>query len=140
MTEQDALTLTIWGEARGEPIEGKIGVAMVMRNRLLEKYRGATNYVDVCMARAQFSAWTDEAAAMQSEAELLTGDPTLKHHPDPSLRLCWEIARATIAGLLADNTHGSNHYFAISMTAPPPWAGNQHARAELGGHRFYNVA
>lgn len=140
MTEQDALCLTIWGEARGEPIEGMIGVAMVIRNRLLTQYRGAKTYVDVCTAKRQFSAWAEEAQQMQAEAEILTGDPDLKHHPDPILRLCWEIARATIAGLLADNTHGSNHYFAISMSAPPPWAGNQFARAELGRHRFFNVA
>lgn len=139
MTEQDALTLTIWGEARGEPIEGKIGVASVMRNRLLTKYRGATNYVDVCAARAQFSAWTDEAAAMQSEAELLTGDPTLKNHPDPVLRLCWEIARATIAGLIPDNTNGANHYYAMSIQAPV-WAVGQPVLASLGNHRFFKVA
>jgi N-acetylmuramoyl-L-alanine amidase len=142
VTEQDALTLTVWGEARGEPIEGQIGVAMVMRNRVLAKYRGATTYVDVCTAKAQFSAWTEEAAAMQSELELLTGDPQLQHHPDPTLRRCWEIARATIAGLLADNTGGSNHYLtaALYATATPVWAQGAGIRARLGAHVFLNVA
>jgi N-acetylmuramoyl-L-alanine amidase len=139
MTDQDALTLTIWGEARGEPIEGKLGVASVMRNRLLAKYRGAQTYVAVCTARAQFSAWTDEATAMQSEAELLTGDPTLKNHPDPVLRLCWEIARATIAGLLPDATNGANHYYAVSIQ-PPAWCAGQQTLAALGQHRFFKVA
>jgi len=139
MTDQDALTLTIWGEARGEPIEGKIGVANVMRNRLLAHYRGATSYVEVCTARAQFSAWTDEAQTMQAEMELLTGDPQLKSHPDPVLRLCWEIARATINGLLGDNTRGATHYYATSIKTPI-WAQNQSLLATLGAHRFYQVA
>lgn len=139
MTDCEALTLTIWGEARGEPIEGKVGVAMVMRNRLLAYYRGANSYVDVCTAHAQFSAWTDEAAQMQAEADLLTGDPTLAHHPDPVLRLCWEIAGATIAGTLADNTHGSNHYFNPGVVMPS-WAPGVFVLAELGHHRFLSVA
>lgn len=141
MTAQDALTLTIWGESRGEPIDGKVGVAMVMRNRLGTKYRGALTYVDVCTAHAQFSAWTDEVTQMQAEAELLTGDPTLAHHPDPTLRLCWEIARATIAGTLSDNTRGSNHYLTTELyqSATPVWARGV-AVLTLGNQVFLNVA
>lgn len=139
MTDQDALTLTIWGEARGEPIEGKLGVAAVMRNRFLTHYRGAQSYVDVCTAHAQFSAWTDEAAQMQQEEDILTGDPTLAHHSDPALRLCWEIAKATIAGALPDPTHGANHYYAVSIPSPS-WATGVSPMASLGQHRFFNVA
>lgn len=139
MTDRDALCLTIWGEARGEPIESKIGVAMVMRNRLLQHYRGANTFVEVCTAHAQFSAWTEEAAQMQAEQELLTGDPTLARHPDPMLRLCLEIARATMAGLLADNTRGSNHYYAATIAAPN-WTSGAFANARLGNHLFYAVA
>lgn len=139
MTDIDALTLTIWGEARGEPIEGKIGVAMVMRNRVLKKYRGAMTFVAVCTAHAQFSAWTDEAAQMQAENEILTGDPTLAQHPDPALRLCREIAKATMSGLICDNTHGANHYYALTIPQPN-WTTGASALATLGNQRFYNVA
>lgn len=139
MTDTEALCLTIWGEARGEPIEGKIGVAMVMRNRLLANYRGAKTYVDVCTAHAQFSAWTDEAKQMQDEAELLTGTPSLTHLKDPVIRLCLEIALATMSGKLADNTNNANHYYAVSI-APPAWAVGAILLAALGSHRFFNVA
>jgi N-acetylmuramoyl-L-alanine amidase len=115
MTDQEALTLTIWGEARGEPIEGKLGVAAVMRNRVLAHYRQARNYVDVCTAHAQFSAWTDEASQMNTE------QADYERHADPDLQLCDEIAKATIAGLLPDPTNGANHYYAESIPAPP-WA------------------
>lgn len=140
MTDVEALTLTIWGEARGEPIQGKVGVAMVMRNRVLSHYRGALTFVAVCTAHAQFSAWTDEAAQMQAEQELLTGDPTLARHPDPVLRLCLEIAKATIAGELADNTRNSNHYVTSNLykNARPNWANGVPALT-LGNHVFFNV-
>lgn len=134
MTDLDALALTIWGEARGEPIEGKIGVAMVMRNRLLQKYRGASSYVDVVTAKAQFSCWTEESSAMGSALESL-----LAGHPTTILALCVEIARATINGYLSDNTHGANHYYANTIQEPV-WAKGSPTLASLGHHRFYNVA
>lgn len=134
MTDQDALCLTIWGEARGEPIEGKIGVANVMRNRLLTHYRGAKTYVDVCTAHAQFSAWTEEDEVMRDAAKRLA------IAPDSVLKLCREIAAATMAGKLADNTNGANHYFAISMPHAPDWAHGQPPLAILGNHWFFNVA
>jgi spore germination cell wall hydrolase CwlJ-like protein len=134
MTDHDALTLTIWGEARGEPIEGKVGVAAVIRNRVQAHYRGATTYLAVCLAHAQFSAWTDEAAAMKAEEVALAGSS-----PDPTLKLCGEIAAATIAGVLPDPTHGANHYYAISLTTPPAWAVGQTPLVTLGRQHFYNV-
>ena len=132
MTDVEALALTIWGEARGEPIEGLIGVAMVMRNRLATHYRGAKTYVDVCTAHAQFSAWTEEATQMQSEMAEFP-------HPDPVLRLCIQVAQATMAGTLADNTHAANHYYA-DTTPTPSWAKGGTILAHLGHHLFLNVA
>jgi spore germination cell wall hydrolase CwlJ-like protein len=134
VTDLDALTLTLFGEARGEPIEGKIGVANVMRNRYLTHYRNANTYVDVCTAHAQFSAWTEEDEVMRDAAKRLATAP------DSMLKLCREIAAATIAGKLADNSNGSNHYFAISMPRPPDWAFGKPPLAILGHHWFYNVA
>jgi cell wall hydrolase len=133
MTDQDALTLTIWGEARGEPIEGKLGVAAVIRNRVKAHYRGAHTYVDVCTAHAQFSAWTDEATTMHQEEVALAGSA-----PDPTLRLCREIAIATIANILPDITKGANHYYALSIN-PPAWAATATPLITLGRQRFYNV-
>lgn len=138
MTNLEALTLTIFGEARGEPIEGKIGVAMVMRNRVKEAYRGATTYVDVCTAHAQFSAWTEEVEQMKAAAIELEGT-----HLDPTLTLCMQIAAATIAGLLCDNTNNSNHYLThalYSAADAPSWSKNTRVLATLGAHVFLNVA
>lgn len=142
MTDLNALGLTIWGEARGEPIEGKVGVAWVMRNRVEAQYRGAHTYVDVCTAHAQFSAWTDEATAMRLEA---AKTPVIGTHSiDPILSLCLEIAAAVIAAKLPDPTAGANHYYADTIP-PPPWAVgpngiNLAPLAHLGHHLFFNVA
>ncbi len=136
MTDLQALSLTLWGEARGEPIEGKIAVAMVIRNRVLSHYGAAQTYVDVCLAKAQFSAWTEEVSQMeQAEVELSGG------HADPVLSLCEEIARATIAGLLADNSGGANHYIttALLLSNAPSWARGVTGRA-IGSQTFMRLA
>jgi N-acetylmuramoyl-L-alanine amidase len=136
MTDLQALILTLLGEARGEPIEGKIAVAMVIRNRVLSKYGGAQTYADVCLAKAQFSAWTEEAAQMhQADIELSGG------HADPTLAICEEIARATITGTLADNTGGANHYLttALLKSTPPNWAKGVTGR-EIGAQTFMRLA
>ena len=137
MTDLEALTLTIWGEARGEPIEGQIGVAMVMRNRLLEHYCGAQSYVEVCTAHDQFSAWAQEREQMQTASQALVW--TASQVWQPALRLAHQIAQATLDGKLADNTGGANHYYASSIPAPQ-WALDQPVLAVLGAHRFYKVA
>ena len=74
MTDLEALTLTLYGEARGEPIEGLIGVAMVIRNRVRDKYRGAVNYEEVCLAPAQFSCWIEEKETLAHVAETLSNE------------------------------------------------------------------
>ena len=116
------------------PIEGKIGVAMVMRNRLQHAYLNGKTYVDVCTAHAQFSAWTEEAKAMAFEGQVFE----LDNHPDLMLQLCTEVARATMTGKLADNTSFSNHYYADTIPAPA-WAVGT-PLAHLGHHLFFNVA
>jgi spore germination cell wall hydrolase CwlJ-like protein len=139
MTDEEALTLVIWGESRGSPIEEQIGVAMVVRNRFLTHYLGAQSISEVCVAHEQFSAWQDEAAAMLAEEEMLTGDPSLAHHADPVIKRCLEIARATIAGTLADNTGpGANHYWAVSI--PTPYWAKDVPSILLGTQRFVRVA
>jgi len=134
MTDESAFCLTIWGEARGEPIEGKIGVACVIRNRVVAHYRGAVTYAQVCQAHEQFSAWSDEAVAMAAEQKALAGGA-----PDATLLLCREIAKAIMANLIPDITRGANHYYATTI-APPSWAVGQPLLVALGRQRFYNVA
>ncbi len=136
MTDLHALTLTIWGEARGEPIEGKIAVAMVICNRVMAHYGKAQTYADVCLAKAQFSAWTEEVSQMQQADIELSGG-----HADPVLALCEEIARATIAGQLADNTGGANHYLTTAALHgnAPAWARGVTGR-EIGSQTFMRLA
>ena len=134
MTDLEALTLTLWGEARGEPIEGKLAVAAVIRNRVLRGAPVAT-YVSICTAKAQFSAWTEEVAQMkQAAADFESG------HLSASLELCEEIARATIAGLLLDPTDGDLNYITRDLYdhTTPVWAKGKPIK-QFGNQVFFTA-
>jgi spore germination cell wall hydrolase CwlJ-like protein len=140
MTDLEALSLVIYGESRGEVIEGKLGVAAAIRNRVLEEYRGAKSYLEVCTAHAQFSAWTEEAASMADAKARM--ESSSRHIDDPTLDLCQQIAAATIAGTLPDCTKGATHYITTELyhRAPPSWARNATPLCTLGNQTFFHVS
>jgi hypothetical protein len=57
LPDEAILALTLYGEARGEPIEGIIAVGCVIRNRVNDtKKRWPNTYRGVCLQPWQFSA------------------------------------------------------------------------------------
>lgn len=55
----DILARTIYGEARGEPWEGKIAVAWVVRNRAERGGWWGDTIREVCLKPWQFSCWNE---------------------------------------------------------------------------------
>ncbi|HWY34355.1 MAG TPA: cell wall hydrolase [Nitrosopumilaceae archaeon] len=110
----DALWLTLFGEARGEPIEGLIAVGCVIRNRVNTQKK---TYKEICLADNQFSCWNSD-------------DPNLPIMMDnfylinPLLTQIKFISAGIIQQLLLDNTKGATHYLTTSLfkTKPPRWA------------------
>jgi spore germination cell wall hydrolase CwlJ-like protein len=137
----DVVTLarTLWGEARGEPSEGQIAVAWVIRNRAtrarfadrLLGHDGAVAWV--CLAPRQFSCWNESDP---NRAKLLM----LR---DDQCRGQVGVALSVLDGLVADPTHGADHYHTINPPAwasawPPDWAPSMRETARFGGHVFYD--
>src|SRR6185503_1533672 len=60
LTAAQVVAMTIWAEARAEPIEGEVAVGCVIRNRLLRPARFADTWAGVCLAKWQFSCWIPE--------------------------------------------------------------------------------
>jgi Cell wall hydrolyses involved in spore germination len=119
--------LNIWMEARGESIEGKVGVAEVMRNRLASRRWGKT-MVEVVLAPYQFSGWN-------------TKDPNrikalLLDDNDPTLRQCQVAWQAAVDG--SNTVHGAMFYFnPKGVTSWPTWASPAKFLAQIGNHFFY---
>lgn len=137
----DVVTLarTLWGEARGESMDGQIAVAWVIRNRAtrarfagrLVGRQGATAHV--CLAPWQFSCWNE-------------GDPNrakLLVLREDQCRGEIGVASDVLDGLVADPTNGADHYHTIDPPPwaeawPPDWSTTMRETARFGGHVFYD--
>ncbi len=126
------LARTLYGEARGEGRRGLEAVAAVILNRVARAaarggYWWGTTVAEVCQKPWQFSCWN-------------RGDPNRRRiervtDADPAFRLCLEVARAALAGALADPTGGACHYHAAAIR--PGWARGRTPSARIGRHLFY---
>jgi hypothetical protein len=133
LPERELLARCIWGEARGEPVEGKLAVAHVVMNRKdADTYYGHS-IADVILRRWQFSCFNET-------------DPNLSqiiHLTDKNLELtyCRAIADAVVfertSGRNADPTGGATHYHTASTK--PSWADSPQMKhlCRIGNHLFY---
>lgn len=125
----DVLARTIWGEARGEPMEGREAVASVVVNRARRrrKHFGLT-VEDVCRKPWQFSCWNSNDPNRRRLLEVSLADAVFRH--------CLDIARRAVSGTLADRTAGSTHYHHEAIA--PVWSRGHSPVTQIGRHRFYN--
>lgn len=147
LTPDQVLILTLWGEARGEPVEGQIAVGNVIRNR--SKHPNPTRFggsiKDVCLKPAQFSCWWGDDANSRELYRL--GEVLCRNEPMPRLyqalfrQLDW-ITVGILSGALLDNTIQSDHYLTRKLYEsehPPAWARRQIPRVNIGRHVFFQL-
>jgi N-acetylmuramoyl-L-alanine amidase len=120
------LALTVWREARGEPIEGKLGVANVVKNRV-----NATHLPDqwdtVMERRWAFSSLTAPGDAMLVQWPV---------HTDPSWIDSMNAADRVFTLGGADNTQGATLYANLDVCTPE-WLPNVTPTVKLGKHSFF---
>jgi len=138
LSDTDWVALTLWAEARAEPIEGQIGVANVIRNRVKSGRWGRT-YESVCLAPKQFSCWIPEGGKANYDAlQVLKRSVELGGDiKDRALRTCYWVASGCVDGSMPENVSGACHYHAITMASLPKWAVGHVPVARLGHHAFY---
>ena len=145
LTEQQALALTMWGEARGDNADGssveeRIAVGCVIRNRVLSG-RWAADYKGTCLQPLQFSCWNEDGSAnaealLARATALVNGD-----QPDPLMRECLFLAEGIIHMDLLDRTHGATHYVtrALLESHPPSWLRGVSPVATVGSQVFFRL-
>lgn len=149
LTDTVALTCTLYGEASGEPVEGQIAVACVIRNRVHldlgndakpdwwgEGYRG------VCLAKWQFSCWwetspnSDRVYALAEQ--LLTR--TLAMNVSVISQLRW-VTEGIVGGAILDRTKRADHYLTTALLRSgqaPPWS-KASPVCVVGAHTFFRL-
>lgn len=127
------LTATVWGEARGECLDGKFAVALVISNRVKDP-RWPKEYEDVILQPKQFSCWLESDSNYPECVTILSATAS---HPDPIWRECRCAACAILGNWIRDITAGANHYHAVGII--PYWAKDQKATVIIGKHLFYKL-
>jgi N-acetylmuramoyl-L-alanine amidase len=129
-TAIDILARTVWGEARGEVPDGRVGVVNVILNRIAKDKpsRFGATVEAVCRKKAQFSCWNPDDPNLQKLLAVTDSDP--------DYRDCLDVARDAVGGHLSDNTLGSDHYHAQGVH--PSWADGREPAVTIGRHVFYN--
>ena len=125
---------TVWGEARGESVEGRIAVAHVIRNRALRWLSQHPTlpepYVHVCKTPFQFSCWN-------------ANDPNRALLEALSLRnlafaACLHVAVDVLSGQVPSPVGHARHYFNPAAVAKTPrWARGKAPLVSIGHHDFY---
>lgn len=139
LTDIQAATLTVYGEARNQPVIGLVAVLCVLANRLALK-RWGTSWVDVCLAPWQFSCWN---AADPNRAKLEALAVASAPVDDPVLDVCAFLAARVVAGDLRDPTGHATHYLNMETVKKlPTWTQVPAVRTTvIGNHSFFaNVA
>ena len=141
LSDAQALTCTLYGEAAGEPVVGQVAVAWVIKNRAARPGWWGKTIAGVCLAPSQFSCWwefrlpnTQRLYAVANA--LLDGAPP----PDAAIVAALErVAASVLAGTSEDPTNGATHYVttALLSAAPPKWARGRRPCAILGRHTFF---
>ena len=120
--EQQVLALTLLAEARGEGVQGMEAVAMVIKQRMVNRSQTAKQ---VCLAPKQFSAWNGRS---KSDLEYLWRSPAASDAVGV-VRRFGQLDPAVI--------DYADHYCTVKIT--PYWALNQQPVAVIGNHKFYRL-
>jgi hypothetical protein len=144
LTDQQAVALTIFGEARAEGALGQIAVGCVIRNRLAKPHRYGTSWKYVVMRPWQFSCWHEGGGAANFAAVMAAAERVVSgFQPMPRTALAhalWVAEGVMVAGT-PDVTRGATHYLTrdLLQSKPPAWV-KAPARqvAELGAHVFFD--
>jgi|SRR5579859_6044387 len=145
MTEQQILTLTLIGEAVGEPVESIVGVGCVIRNRV-NKSKIKESYHDICLAPKQFSCWNEGTDARQRLIDIsdkLLNGKELEIINDPYIKQCFFLAEGIIDSYLVDNTKNAIYYLEQNIfndtSKRPHWASFPKNIIQHGHHIFFSL-
>ena len=127
MTDNDMeiFAKTIFGEARGETLEGQVAVACCILNRFnSKKWFAGKTIAQTCQKPWQFSCWNKNDPNAQKIANL-TFPTYSKYFP--------VIKEA----MQKDITNGATHYYAPALVKCPNWAKDKTPCARIGNHLFF---
>lgn len=127
----DVMARTVWGEARGEDLGGKVAVAWVIKNRVDNPKWWGTDISSVCQKAWQFSCWNADDPNRSKLMYVTTQDGPFQD--------CLLAAAGVISRNFPDPTQGATHYKVSSLAWPKDWGPQKDPLVTLGNHSFYKI-
>lgn len=119
--------MTIWQEARGESLTGKICVARVIRNRMAMRYFSDGTVTGTVLRPYQFSGWNTSDRNRLEAATIDTDFLSVQE-----CQQAWEASEHDDAGI-----KDAVLYYNPRYVERPPWAtADKYVKTE-GNHWFY---
>jgi spore germination cell wall hydrolase CwlJ-like protein len=128
------LAICLYGEARGEGMGGKIGVASVIMNRVKKGGWFGKTIHEVILKKMQFSCF-NENDPNRTKLVMIAQNWDLYYKKEKALQNCYYVAEKVINGDLKDNVSGATHYKTIKCKAA--WAASMKLMAVIDNHEFY---
>jgi N-acetylmuramoyl-L-alanine amidase len=138
----DVLARTIFGEARGESLEGQIAVAWCIRHRAEfalayvarhnhpHRLYGDGSIAAACKMPWQFSCWNENDPTHAAMLAVGLSNPAFQHAN--------MVALQVISGRAEDGMPGTTHYYNhAAVKHDPAWVQGAVLVATVGSHRFY---
>ena len=134
LTKYQLLATGMLGEARGEPVEGRIAVGCTVRNRvkLNRKHYGGSSWFDVMLKREQFDCFKP---GNPNHAVCVALASEIHSKPSPLLQESIWLAFGIVVDRILDNTAGATHYHAA--WDKPYWIKSMTFTRRIGNHLFY---
>jgi N-acetylmuramoyl-L-alanine amidase len=144
LSEVQVVGLTLFGEARGEPIESIVGVASVIRNRFQLAWMGKRSYSEVCLTAYQFSCWNENDPNRRILGMMIAKLVNKEKINDIFYRQCEFVGSGIINWDLRDNTKCATHYMETHLFHSPTPPTNVEklvsvakVTVEYGNHTFF---
>lgn len=126
LPSRSVLALTVWGEARGEPVEGQVAVAWVIKNRAASRRQTIQT---VCLAKWQFSCWWEDSANARLLAERAEAMLAGRILPEPKWLELLQRCHQVLVGAIPDPTGGATFYCSRAFLDDPANEGSWFVKA-----------
>lgn len=131
----EIMARTLFGEARGEPEAGQIGVADVILARSIDP-RWPKTVTAVCCQRMQFSCWNDTDVPNDNTVSMKSANLE-----DPQFLQCLHVAVGQLSlmrmGQWTSSVKGANHYLNVrTLSVLPSWWDPAKITMVIGHHTF----
>lgn len=130
LSDVELLALCIYGEARGEPYEGKCGVAHVVLNRVKRHPRYGTGIKDVILKPYQFSCFLEADPNFPKLIDLAVNPYLIDER-------YLEIADGCMDEYIPSPVENATHYYSDTMPRAPYWITKMTYITKIGHHSFF---